>query len=774
MPMTNDYEDHLVEGRTRHALVEFAMDRPRLVLWIAGLLAVTAALASLGVQTDTDPENMLPADHEVRVRNADMRETFAAHEMLVVGVVDEDGVATPELLTAVDDLRAEIAGFDGVRSAEIVSFASSGAGSADLTTQAGVDAVVAAVGGDPALAGNVLSEDGTTAALFVPLQEKSDANPVTADIEQSIDDAPALQGTETYVAGLPLAEEAFGEQMFVQMAIFAPLAGLLIFLLMLWFFRKISLVLAAMAVAMLSVVWTMGLLIGSGNSLHIMSSMIPIFLMPIAILDSIHVLSEFFDRYPHHLDRRATLRVVYAELYRPLAFTSVTTAVAFAALALAPIPPIRSFGLFIAVGVVAAWLLTIVFIPAYVMTMSETRLAKAAEDRPESQGQVLNGFVRSLGRLTTRHRGLVLGAFAVAAVFAVPGIARIEVNDNPVKWFKPGSDVRVATEELNERLPGTFNANVLLTAESPEALLQPETVEALDGLAEVWASVGVIGSSVSYADLVDGATAEEIDSQLTEAGENPLLATLITEDRADANIRLQLNDGDNQAMRAVVDATDEHLEANPLPAGITTEWAGETYLNLVWQDEMVSAMLSAFLSTLVVVALLMVALFRSVKWAMLSILPVLWTVLVVYGALGLIGKDYDMPIAVLSTLVLGIGVDFAIHFVQRFREYYEEFGDRRATLRAFFEEPARALTRNALVIAIGFTPLLLSSLTPYLVVGVFLSVIILLSWLATLLMLPAIVAGPDNGDDVGADASPDGTADLDQPATDGAPALDGA
>jgi predicted RND superfamily exporter protein len=140
----------------------------------------------------------------------------------------------------------------------------------------------------------------------------------------------------------------------------------------------------------------------------------------------------------------------------------------------------------------------------------------------------------------------------------------------------------------------------------------------------------------------------------------------------------------------------------------------------------------------------MVALFRSVRWALLSVLPVLWTVLVVYGALGLVGKDYDMPIAVLSTLVLGIGVDFAIHFVQRFREYDDEFGDRAATLRAFFEEPARALTRNALVIAIGFTPLFLSSLVPYLVVGAFLSLIIILSWLATLLMLPAIVARSDD------------------------------
>ncbi|MEL7208745.1 MAG: MMPL family transporter [Actinomycetota bacterium] len=158
------------------------------------------------------------------------------------------------------------------------------------------------------------------------------------------------------------------------------------------------------------------------------------------------------------------------------------------------------------------------------------------------------------------------------------------------------------------------------------------------------------------------------------------------------------------------------------------------------------------------VALLMVLLFRSLRWAALSLLPVLWTVLVVYGALGLVGKDYDMPIAVLSTLVLGIGVDFAIHFVQRIREYDDEFGDRAAGLRAFFEEPARALTRNALVIAVGFTPLFFSSLVPYLVVGAFLSLIIVLSWLTTLLMLPALVAGggPDTTGVV--EAEPDPTA----------------
>jgi len=150
--------------------------------------------------------------------------------------------------------------------------------------------------------------------------------------------------------------------------------------------------------------------------------------------------------------------------------------------------------------------------------------------------------------------------------------------------------------------------------------------------------------------------------------------------------------------------------------------------------------LLAFLSTLAVVVVLMVALFRSVRWALLGVIPVLWTVLVVYGTIGLVGKDYDAPIAILSTLVLGIGVDFAIHFVQRYRELAERHGPGPEAIAAFFQEPARALTRNAIIIAVGFTPLFLSPLVPYLVVGALLSSLMILSWLATILVLPSLVA----------------------------------
>jgi predicted RND superfamily exporter protein len=119
--------------------------------------------------------------------------------------------------------------------------------------------------------------------------------------------------------------------------------------------------------------------------------------------------------------------------------------------------------------------------------------------------------------------------------------------------------------------------------------------------------------------------------------------------------------------------------------------------------------------------------------------PLSLTIALIYGIIGLIGKDYDMPVAVLSSLTLGMAVDFAIHFLERTRMAYRECGNWRQASQAMFEEPARAIARNIIVIAVGFTPLLLAPLMPYKTVGIFLASIMLISGLATIILLPAIL-----------------------------------
>ena len=154
---------------------------------------------------------------------------------------------------------------------------------------------------------------------------------------------------------------------------------------------------------------------------------------------------------------------------------------------------------------------------------------------------------------------------------------------------------------------------------------------------------------------------------------------------------------------------------------------------------MVAGMLKSLVGAFVVVFAMMALLFRSLRFGLLAMLPLTVTILGVYGLIGWIGKDYDMPIAVLSSLTLGLSVDFAIHFLQRLRSLYAETGSFAAAAQLMFEEPARAISRNGIVIALGFTPLFFAPLVPYITVGAFMASIMAVSGMATLVLLPAVI-----------------------------------
>ena len=158
------------------------------------------------------------------------------------------------------------------------------------------------------------------------------------------------------------------------MAVGSPLAMAVIFALLWFFFRKLRLIILPMIIAMFSVVTTMGLLIASGFPVHIMSSMIPIFLMCIGVVSSIHILSEFFDIYTWEKGRKESIREVMHTLFIPILYTSLTTAAGFFSLTFTSIPPARIFGAYLSIGVMIAWLYTVIFVPAYIMMIPERKL----------------------------------------------------------------------------------------------------------------------------------------------------------------------------------------------------------------------------------------------------------------------------------------------------------------------------------------------------------------------------------------------------------------
>ena len=214
---------------------------------------------------------------------------------------------------------------------------------------------------------------------------------------------------------------------------------------------------------------------------------------------------------------------------------------------------------------------------------------------------------------------------------------------------------------------------------------------------------------------------------------------MVTKDYQGANLWVQLKSGDNRDMETVVKDVEAFMKAEPPPVDLKAQWAGLTYLNIVWQDKMVKGMIVSLATSFIVVLIMMALLFRSPLYGALAMIPLSITIAFIYGVIGLVGKDYDMPVAILSAMTLGLSVDFAIHFLQRSRELEKETGSWREACRKMFKEPAIAISRNAIVISLGFTPLLIAPLVPYKTVGFFLAAIMAVSWISTLFILPAIM-----------------------------------
>jgi hypothetical protein len=836
-------------------IVHFSLAHPWLVM--AAVILTVAVLGSMipSIRVDTDPENMLPADQPDRVLHDVIKERFGLHDMIVVGIVNESdgqGIFNLRSLATLHELTDKIMQIDGVIAHDLMSLSTvdnisqEGPGTIRFnwmmhvapTTGEQVEQIRQAVQRLPLLQNTLVSDDGRAAGIYIPIEHKNQSNRIAEEIRGLV--AAFETDDEFHITGLPVAEDTFGVEMFKQMALSAPLAGLVIFIMMWIFFRSISLIIAPMVMAGVTVIATMGLLIGMGFTVHIMSSMIPIFLMPIAVVDSVHLLSEFSDKYRPGMDAKGTVRDVMSHLFTPMLYTSITSAVGFASLALTPIPPVQVFGLFVAFGILLAFFLTITFIPAYIALLSPKRLAAmSGGKKTATSDSPLARILRPVGRGSLSWAKLLLVLFGIIFLASIYGITKIQINDNPVRWFEEQHEIRIADKVLNEHFAGTYNAFLVLNKadttdeerafdEATRAILEGASAAGLS-LEAVWSEITGNSQSEAFSDRLEqlglalGDMLFDADEEalpwweellaLTEetavavkyfqtpealhymdrlqealeesprVGKSNSLATLVktvyrellsgrdedyripssangvaqallsfqsshrpddlwhmvTPDFRSSALWLQLSSGDNQDMAATLRDIESFTATHPLPAGVEIEMGGLTYINVIWQEQMVNGMRRSLIGSFVIVLLIMIVLFRSFIFGLLAMVPLSFTITFIYGIIGFVGKDYDMPIAVLSSLTLGLSIDFAIHLLERARSLHRETGSWTATMERLFEEPARAISRNALVIAIGFLPLLAAPLVPYKTVGFFLATIMAVSSLVTLILLPALM-----------------------------------
>ena len=796
----------------QNAMIDIAIKKPKQIMIVGVLITIVFLAAFPNIKTDTDPVNMLNQKNPAVVLHKQLKKEFQVADIVALGIQSRDGKSlfTINEITKIQKITQEILKIrDPKKPSEFILE------NKDVLSLNTIDDIVTNSKGEllvtklmpnlpksnqeaalildrlnsnPMLGGKVNSIDGSLVGIFMPLLEgKKDRSYFLSQEIKKIAEKHLGPNENYYFAGLPVAESTFGNEMFVQMSIYAPMAGLVIFILLLIFFKSWKVVIAPMILSMMAVIWSMGALIYSGNVIHIMSSMIPIFIMPIAVLDSVHILSVLSERIGEGDTKEEAITSVVRNLFNPMFYTSITTVVGFLSLVTTGIPPVMVFGVTIAFGVAISFALTILFIPAYTMFLSDKTLKKFGAKL--SSKSPINIITRFFEKLSWKASKIILLGSLVLVTISVVGVQKIIINDNPVRWFKKQHPLRIADVEMNKSLAGTYMSNLYFsfpkTAEVAEeddfaeeetkvfsTIKNAEVIKYMDNVGNYLKGLqdkngeAYIGGVTSIVDVLKkiGTVAfqnQELPKTQDEVSQYMFLFEtgdvkkgrdmwkLITKgDSQSAQMWVHFKSGDNQNMITVEDALADYISKNPLPivenaAGekiqLEIKWSGLMHINKVWQAAMVSGMRNALMGSFVIVFFMMVFLFKSIKWSLVAMLPLSITIAFIYGMIGYAGKFYDMPIAVLSSLTLGLSIDFAIHFIEHAREYNKEYKDYAKTFDKLFRGTSQAIWRNVMVVSIGFTPLLFADLVPYKTVGTFFLLIMLISGVTTLLLIPAIL-----------------------------------
>jgi hydrophobe/amphiphile efflux-3 (HAE3) family protein len=753
--------------------------RPRTVIALSLALMLTATACLPLLRKDTRADAFVPYDHPARVLSRQARETFGLGDPMVIAVInrDKDGVFNPDSLALVHWLSRELEQVPNIDPERITSLATENniTGVADgmsiapfmtepPATQAAADNIRRAVMDFPLHVGSLVAADGSGALIVAELLDQDRAQATYDALLQLVERAPGSSGDTVHVTGEGALAGYMGAYIDTDATRLNPVSALVILLLCLAAFRTLRGMLVPGLVILATVACTMGLMAVSGTPFYVITNALPVALIGIAVADSLHIMTEYYQVAARHPDWSGRELAVAAmtEAFRPISLTTITTMAGFLSLVVsAMMPPMRYFGLFALLGVGIAWIFTVTLLPALLTLLTPQpsgayrALAGAPGDlRPDVFGRLL----APLGRFALRFPRTVIAMATALALAGVMGNDRILLNDSLIRTFQPQEPIVVADRTINQRFDGTYFLDVMVTTPTPEDLFQPENLRRIEALQAHLARHPLVADSVSIVDYLkqmhramngDDPAAYRLpdDPELiaqyfllyASTGDPRDFDHLIDYDYRLANLRVTLKSDYFVDLRQVIEYLDTYLAQEFNTDAISAQPTGRSYINYVWMQQLGPSQTNSTLLTLLLVLVMSAISFRSLAAGVFTLLPVAITVLGIYAYMGFAGLWLSVSTSMFAAIAIGLGIDFAIHTTERLRTLLASCsGDIDRAVAMLYPGTGRALLFNFLTLTLGFGVLAISKVKVLQEFGITVALAIALSFFASVLLLPAL------------------------------------
>ena len=573
--------------------------------------------------------------------------------------------------------------------------------------------------------------------------------------------AKEYEGPEKlYVAGRPIVEGTMAYLGPRDMKRMVPIVVLVIILVLYLVLRNIRSTFFTLLVVLFSTIWAFGLMAALNIPIYAVSTMIPVMLIAIGVADGIHLYSHLYMYKKEHTESSVTEAVsnMLKEMSRPVVMTSVTTAVGFISLLTSQVYPIKYFGIFTAFGVMMAMVFSLILIPSGILVFglpkTKKKIKSDADNPDESQDHIAFKFAKNI----IKHKTLVYITTIIISLISIYGMTKVWINSSFLEKFEKNSDIVLTDKFINEHFGGTSTLNVILEGNNKDTFKEPKKLKLLWKMQhDVETSLKVVGSSFSLCDYLkrmnkvmhaDSAKYDRIPDNrnliaqfllLYEmSGDPENLWQVVTEDYKKANLTFQLKSDNSKALKSTI-AIIEKYRNDFEKMGVKLNYAGSGYKALVFTDLILQGQISSLLMSLLIVIILLSLMFKKFKVGLIGSIPIIITAIISFGIMGLLNIPLSTTTALISSIAIGIGIDYAVHFIERYKIYANLTKDKNKTIMLTMHHSGRAIIFNALVVIAGFLVLLFSVFPPNRVLGALVSLNMFISFVGTVTIMYIIL-----------------------------------
>ena len=739
--------------------VETIIHRYRFLLLATVLvLAAFAVLQFPKLSINPSFNEYIPDDVGNRAYMQKLDSIFGGNEKIMLILTDEQGIVNRESYQYLERLTDELVNLEGIercmslRDVIDVKMEDGFTSFAPLITEIPADSL-----GLHKLETNLLhnemgkrfvSADLTATAIILTKSNAVEDNVIIPAIQHVIRD---VSGSEKiYIGGLSYIRYSIKSYIKKDLLTLLP-AALLLMVVMLYFsFREWKGVVLPFVVVILSIVYSFGFMALMGWEISLISVLLPIMLIAIANDYSIHLINLYQEKFSggEATDMKKVAVSIYRELRNPIIITALTTIGGMLGLLSHKMPPAAQLGVLASVGIALALLMSLFLVP---VLLTFYKQPKRRQKPMGNKKALINRVLTVFAQWVTRYPKKVILSFVAVTLFSTVGLFFLKVDTNVEGYFIGKSDIKQGIDLVNHKFGGSQYVSVLFNGN----VLSPETLKRIDRYTDEMKKIPQVGHVISpttfLKELSKGmnmpgdsgyerlpqseAEAEQYLELMDLSNSDGQVSQFIDYNYTNARILVSMRDGSNQTGKKVLKALKEITSGDPQLVCI----AGPGLSKIQIADMVIHGQISSMILALVIIFVLLSIIFRSFAAGTKGSLPLILSTFFLFGLMGFSHIPLDIVTALLSSIMIGVGVDYTIHFLWRYKTEYVLLSDRKAAIVKTLETAGRGIVFNAFSVIVGFAALIFSSFAPLRFFGVLVVVSIFSCLICALLLIPAII-----------------------------------